>query len=162
MSVLTANPVAKDILRVFPATLELATVATLMGILFGIPFGVIAAVYQGRWPDHILRVLSLFGYSVPVFWLGLAGLLVFYGKLGIVPGPGRLDVFYEGIVTPVTGVILIDTAMAGEWSIFANALGHILLPAAILGYYSTAYISRMTRSFMLEQLSQELSRALDG
>jgi len=155
MSVLTANPVAKNILRVFPATLELATVATLMGILFGIPFGVIAAVYQGRWPDHILRVLSLFGYSVPVFWLGLAGLLIFYGKLGIVPGPGRLDVFYDGIVSPVTGVILIDTAMAGEWTIFANALGHLLLPAAILGYYSTAYISRMTRSFMLEQLSQE-------
>jgi peptide/nickel transport system permease protein len=94
MSVLTANPVAKDILRVFPATL--------MGILFGIPFGVIAAVYQGRWPDHILRVLSLFGYSVPVFWLGLAGLLIFYGKLGIVPGPGRLDVFYEVLLHQLT------------------------------------------------------------
>ncbi len=155
VSILTANPVLKDIMRVFPATLELATVATLAGIFFGIPFGVLAAVYHGRWPDQILRIVSLFGYSVPIFWIGLVGLLLFYGKLGIVPGPGRLDVFYEGIVTPVTGVILIDGMLAGEWGIVGNALSHLILPAAILGYYSTAYISRMTRSFMLEQLSQE-------
>lgn len=154
-SVLTANPVTTDILRVFPATLELATVATLFGILLGVPMGVMAAVHQGRWPDQLLRVVGLFGYSVPVFWLGLMGLLLFYGRLDWVPGPGRLDVFYEGLLPAQTGVILIDSALAGEWAIFRNALGHIVLPAAILGYYSLAYISRMTRSFMLEQLSQE-------
>ncbi len=154
-SVLTANPVTTDILRVFPATLELATAATLFGILLGIPMGVLAAVHQGRWPDQILRVIGLFGYSIPVFWLGLMGLLLFYGRLDWAPGPGRLDVFYEGLLEPRTGVILIDSALAGEWDIFRNALAHIALPAIILGYFSLAYISRMTRSFMLEQLNQE-------
>ena len=154
-SVLTANPVASDIVRVFPATLELATVATFLGVVFGVPMGVAAAVHRGRWLDGVFRVTGLFGYSVPVFWLGLMGLVLFYGKLDWAPGPGRLDVFCEGIVEPVTGVILIDSALAGEWEIFRNALSHLVLPASILGYFSLAYISRMTRSFMLEQLNQE-------
>ena len=155
VSVLTANPVIEDIKRVFPATLELASVATLFGVSLGVPMGVLAGVYQGRWPDQVIRVVGLLGYSVPVFWLGLMGLLLFYAKLDWVPGPGRLDVFYDGLVDPVTGVLLIDSAMAGEWDIFWNAVSHVILPAAILGYFSLAYISRMTRSFMLEQLSQE-------
>jgi len=154
-SVLTANPVIEDIKRVFPATLELATVATLFGVLFGVPMGVLAGVYAHRWPDQVIRVVGLLGYSIPVFWLGLMGLLLFYARLDWVPGPGRLDVFYDGLVEPVTGVLLIDSALAGEWEIFWNAASHIVLPAAILGYFSLAYISRMTRSFMLEQLSQE-------
>jgi peptide/nickel transport system permease protein len=154
-SVLTARPVLEDIRRVFPATLELATVATVLGVLLGIPMGVAAAVWQGRWPDQVIRVLGLVGYSVPVFWLGLVGLLVFYAKLGWVAGPGRLDVFFDDIVDPVTGVILLDAAIAGEWDVFRDAFAHIILPATILGYFSLAYISRMTRSFMLEQLGQE-------
>ena len=154
-SVLTANPVLEDIRRVFPATLELASVATLLGVALGVPMGVIAAVHQGRMPDHVIRVLGLIGYSVPVFWLGLVGLLVFYAKLDWVAGPGRLDVFYEDLVEPVTGVILIDAALAGEWDVFWNAFAHIILPASILGYFSLAYIARMTRSFMIEQLRQE-------
>jgi peptide/nickel transport system permease protein len=154
-SVLTSNLVLDDIRRVFPATLELATIAILLGVLLGVPMGVIAAVHQGRWPDQTVRVLGLVGYSVPVFWLGLVGLLVFYARLGWVEGPGRLDVFYEDLVDPVTGVILIDAAIAGEWDVFQNAWSHVVLPAAILGYFALAYISRMTRSFMLEQLRQE-------
>lgn len=154
-SVLTANPVLADIRRVFPATLELATLATLIGVAFGVPMGVIAATHQGRLLDHVIRVVGLVGYSVPVFWLGLIGLLVFYAKLDWVAGPGRLDVFYEGLVEPVTGVILIDSAIAGEWDVFWNALDHLILPASILGYFSLAYIARMTRSFMIEQLRQE-------
>jgi peptide/nickel transport system permease protein len=154
-SVLTANPVLADIRRVFPATLELATLATVIGVAFGVPMGVIAATHQGRLLDHVIRVVGLVGYSVPVFWLGLVGLLIFYAKLDWVAGPGRLDVFYEGLVEPVTGVILIDAAMAGEWEVFWNALDHIILPASILGYFSLAYIARMTRSFMIEQLRQE-------
>jgi peptide/nickel transport system permease protein len=153
--VLTANPVLEDIRRVFPATLELATLATLLGIAFGVPMGVTAAVHQGRLPDHVIRVLGLIGYSVPVFWLGLVGLLVFYATLDWVAGPGRLDVYFEDLVDPVTGVILLDAALAGEWDVFKNALDHIILPASILGYFSLAYIARMTRSFMIEQLGQE-------
>ena len=155
MSVLTANPVLEDIKRVFPATLELATVATLFGVLLGVPMGVLAGVYQGRWPDQVIRVVGLLGYSIPVFWLGLMGLLLFYARLDWVPGPGRLDFFYDGLVDPVTGILLVDSAMAGEWDVFWNAASHVVLPASILGYFSLAYISRMTRSFMLEQLSQE-------
>ena len=152
---MTARPVMDDILRFFPATLELATIATLLGIFFGIPMGVLAAVNKGRWPDHAVRVFGLLGYSVPVFWLGMVGLLIFYAKLGWVAGPGRLDVFYDDIVTPATGVILVDAALQGEWEIFRNAISHLILPAAILGTFALAYISRMTRSFMLDQLNQE-------
>lgn len=154
-SVLTARPVLEDILRVFPATLELATVATLLGVVFGVPMGVTAAVHQGRWPDQLIRLVGLIGYSVPVFWLGLVGLLVFYAKLGLVPGPGRLDIYYEDLVPAVTGVLLIDAALARDWAVWQNALAHLILPASILGYFSLAYISRMTRSLMLEQLRQE-------
>ena len=154
-SIMTAQPVMEDILRFFPATLELATIATLLGIFVGIPMGVLAAVNQGRWPDHIVRIVGLFGYSVPVFWLGMVALLIFYAKLDWVAGPGRLDVFYDGIIDPVTGVILIDAALARDWEIFNNAVSHLILPASILGTFTLAYIARMTRSFMLDQLSQE-------
>lgn len=154
-SVLTAQPVLKDILRVFPATFELALTATVLGIVGGIPLGVFSAVHRGSFLDHITRVIGLFGYSLPIFWLGLMGLLVFYANLDLLPGPGRIDVFYEEIVPPVTGMMLIDCALAGEWEIFRNAVAHIILPASLLGYYSMAYISRMTRSFMIEQLRQE-------
>lgn len=154
-SVLTSHPVLADVQHFFPATLELATVATVLGVLIGIPLGVVAAVNQGKLIDHVIRVLGLIGYSVPVFWLGLVGLLVFYAQLDLLPGPGRLDIYYDGIVDPVTGLILVDSALAGEWEVFHNALSHLILPASLLGYYSLAYIARMTRSFMLEQLSQE-------
>jgi peptide/nickel transport system permease protein len=154
-SVLTSNPIITDIQRVFPATLELATLGTMIGITLGIPLGVLAAVYQGRWPDQIARFIGLFGYSIPIFWLGLMGLLVFYAKLGWVSGPGRISVAFQDFVTPVTGVILLDAAMQGEWDAFRNALSHLILPSAVLGMFSLAYISRMTRSFMITELQQQ-------
>lgn len=155
VSVLTSQPVLSDLWRVFPATFELATVAIIIGVMVGVPAGVLAGARKGRLPDHIVRIVGLFGYSVPVFWLGLVGLFLFYGKLGWVSGTGRLDVFYEDIVTRHTGIILLDAAIDGEWEIFANAFSHLVLPAAILGYFSLAYISRMTRSFMIDQMAQE-------
>nr|WP_279533249.1 ABC transporter permease [Rhodovulum marinum] len=155
MSILTARPVAEDIARVFPATLELATLGTVIGVAFGVPLGVVAAVRRGSWIDQIARVVALVGYSMPIFWLGLMGLLIFYGILGWVGGPGRVSIFYADMVPPVTGMILVDSALDGNWTVFRDALSHIVLPAALLGYYSLAYISRMTRSFMLEQLSAE-------
>lgn len=154
-AVLTARPVLEDLMRVFPATLELATVAILIGVGFGVPMGVLAATKQGRWPDHLIRLVGLIGYSMPVFWLGLVGLLVFYNMLDWVSGPGRVDVYHEDVVEPVTGMLLIDSLLAGETGVFWNAVSHIILPAAILGYLSLAYIARMTRSFMLGQLHQE-------
>ena len=154
-SLLTARPVSQDIARVFPATLELATIGVFVGIVLGVPLGVIAAVKRGSWIDQVARVIALVGYSMPIFWLGLMGLLIFYGILGWVGGPGRVGIFYVDIVPSVTGMILIDSILDRNWLVFKDALSHIVLPASLLGYYSLAYISRMTRSFMLEQLSAE-------
>ena len=154
-SVMTSHPVLADLVQYFPATFELATIATIIGVLVGVPAGVLAGAEKGRWPDHFIRIVGLFGYSVPVFWLGLVGLFVFYGKLGWVGGTGRLDVAYDDIVTTRTGILLIDSALDGEWEVFRNAFSHLILPACILGYFSLAYIARMTRSFMIDQLSQE-------
>ena len=155
MSVSTGRPVAEDLARVFPATLEMATLGIIIGVLMGVPMGVYAASRQGSLVDQVIRVVGLLGYSVPAFWLGLVGLALFYAKLQWVGGPGRLDIFYDGMVDPVTGLILIDSLIAGEFEIFFNALSHIALPAAVLGFFSLAYIARMTRSFMLDQLAQE-------
>ena len=155
ISVTTSQPVLQDILRFFPATWELATIATIIGVTFGVPMGVFAATHQGRWPDHLIRFIGLIGYSIPIFWLGMVGLLIFYAKLDWVSGPGRVDFFYDGIVENRTGFILIDATLVQEWEVLRNAFSHIFLPASLLGYYSLAYIARMTRSFMLEQLSKE-------
>ncbi|WP_077037640.1 ABC transporter permease [Pelomonas sp. KK5] len=154
-SVLTSNPVLQDIGRVFPATLELATAGIVVGAGLGVPLGVWAGVRRGRFADQLVRVMGLVGYSVPIFWLGLMGLVLFYAKLGWVAGPGRIDVAFEYSVTPVTGLLLVDAALAGEWEAWRSALSHLLLPALLLGYFSLAYISRMTRSFMLKEMGQE-------
>ncbi|WP_137134503.1 ABC transporter permease [Rhizobium sp. FKY42] len=154
-SVLTSNPVLEDIKRVFPATMELATVGTLIGALFGVPLGVLAAVKRGSLADQVVRVVGLIGYSVPVFWLALLALLFFYAKLNWVAYPGRIDVVYEYTFTSPTGFYLFDAIMQGEWEVFRDLFRHIILPASLLGYFSLAYISRMTRSFMLNELSQE-------
>ncbi len=154
-SFLTKKPVLGDLARAFPATLELATVAILIGTLFGVPLGVLSAVKEGKLVDQVVRIVGLVGYSAPIFWLGLLGLLIFYAQLGWISGPGRIDISYEYSIRPATGLLLLDSAMQGEWAAFGNAFSHIILPASLLGYYSLAYISRMTRSFMLTELSQE-------
>ncbi|HEV7247191.1 MAG TPA: ABC transporter permease [Shinella sp.] len=154
-SVLTTNPVMADIRRVFPATMELATVGTVIGALFGIPLGVLAAVKRGSIVDQVVRIVGLIGYSVPIFWLGLLALLVFYARLGWTSGPGRMDVVFEYTFTPVTGFFLLDAIITGDWAAFRDIVSHIILPASLLGYFSMAYISRMMRSFMLNELGQE-------
>ncbi|GGF36917.1 peptide ABC transporter permease [Youhaiella tibetensis] len=155
MSVSTGKPVAQDLARVFPATLEMATLGIIIGVVLGVPMGVFAAARQGKLADQIIRVVGLLGYSVPAFWLGLVGLAVFYARLKWVGGPGRIDIFYDGLVQPVTGLLLIDSLIAGDFEIFMNAVWHLILPASVLGFFSLAYIARMTRSFMLDQLAQE-------
>ena len=151
----TGHRVAADLKRAFPATIELASLAILIGVGFGVPLGVLAAVYRGSWFDHLMRVVSLIGYSSPTFWLGLMGLIVFYATFGWVGGPGRLDVAFLDSIEPHTGLLLVDALIEGDMDVFWNAASHIVLPASILGFGSMAYISRMTRSFMLEQLGQE-------
>lgn len=154
-SVLTTNPVMVDIKRVFPATIELATLGTIIGSVIGVPLGVLAAVRRGSVADQVVRVIGLIGYSVPIFWLALISLVIFYAQLRWVAFPGRIDIVFEYSFTPVTGFYLIDSAMQGQWDVFYDVFRHIILPASLLGYFSLAYISRMTRSFMLNELSQE-------
>lgn len=154
-SIRTGQPVIQDILHVMPATIELATFAILIGAGLGVPLGVFAAVNKDRWPDHVVRVFSLFGHSMPIFWTGMIALIVFYAHFGLVGGSGRMDQFYIGLVEERTGFLLIDSLIAGEMDVFWSAVNHIILPAALLGYSSSAYITRMTRSFMLDQLGQE-------
>ncbi|WP_246041571.1 ABC transporter permease [Peteryoungia ipomoeae] len=155
VSVLTTNPVMKDIARVFPATIELATVGTIIGAVFGVPLGVLAAVKRGSIADQLVRVIGLVGYSVPIFWLGLLALVLFYAKLNWVAYPGRIDIVYEYSFTPVTGFHLLDATMQRQWDVLWDLFRHIILPGGLLGYFSMAYISRMTRSFMLNELAQE-------
>src|SRR5260370_30090568 len=138
--VITSPPGLQDLLQVFPATLELALPALFIGVVAGVPMGVLAATLRGRWQDQVIRLLSLLGYSMPVFWLGLVGLLLFYATLGWVGGPGRLDVGFDDIVAPVTGMITIDSLLAGEYDVFWDAPSPPLLPSPILGHLSPAYV----------------------
>ncbi|MBY3348224.1 ABC transporter permease [Rhizobium laguerreae] len=154
-SVLTTNPVMVDIRRVLPATIELATFGTLIGAFVGVPLGVLAAVRRGSIADQVVRVVGLVGYSVPIFWLALISLVIFYAQLRWVAFPGRIDIVFEYTFTPITGLYLFDSAWQGQWDVFYDVFRHIILPASLLGYFSLAYISRMTRSFMLNELSQE-------
>ena len=154
-SVMTSNRVTTDIARFFPATLELATVALLIATLVGVPLGVWAAVRQGSWIDQLIRVVCLSGHSIPVFVLALISLLVFYATLGWAPGPGRQDVIFQDMVPQVTGVLLIDAALAQDWDSLRDASAHLVLPALVLAAFNMAYIARMTRAFMLEALRGE-------
>jgi peptide/nickel transport system permease protein len=154
-SVMTTRPVLADIGRFFPATLELATTAIIVAVIIGIPLGVFSAAYQGSRFDHAVRVIALTGQSVPIFVLGLVSLLVFYVKLGVVPGTGQLDVAYEGMVPRVTGMLVIDAMLANDWDSVWDALAHLVQPAMVLAYFSMAYITRMTRAFMIESLAGE-------
>lgn len=155
ISVLTKNPVAADIARFFPATFELATAALLLATLVGIPLGVWAAVRQGSFTDQAIRVLCLAGHSVPVFMLSMISLLIFYSALGIAPGPGRQDIIYDGMIPAVTGLMSVDTLLAGDLDAFWDALAHMAQPVIILAYFSMAYIARMTRAFMIDALKGE-------
>jgi len=154
-SLLTGNAVTSDIARVFPATLELATVGIVFGAAIGIPLGVWAAVRRGRLADQLVRLMGLVGYSAPIFWLGLMALALFYARLGWVGGPGRINVGFLYSVEARSGLMLLDCLLAGDWEALRSAASHLVLPGALLGYFSLAYISRMTRSFMLKELSAE-------
>lgn len=154
-SVMTSHPVTQDIAHFFPATLELATVAIIIAIIIGVPLGVIAAARQDSRFDHVVRVISLAGQSIPVFVLGLLCLLIFYVKLGIAPGTGQVNVMYDGMVPHISGMLVLDSALSGQWDVFWDALAHLAQPALVLAYFSLAYITRMTRAFMIEAMSGE-------
>lgn len=153
-SIATHRPVLRDLMDFFPATVELATSSIFVGIVLGMLVGILAAVAQGTWIDHVVRFISLIGLSMPVFWLGLLLLLLFYYWLGWLPGPGQLDI-YLSRPPRVTGLILIDSTIAGDWEAFRSALRHLILPAFVLGSHALVGIARITRASLLEVLRQE-------
>jgi peptide/nickel transport system permease protein len=156
-SIKTRQPIAEDIARFLPATIELATTSTLLGVLLGLIFGVISAVWQNRLIDYVVRVLGLVGISIPVFVLALIALSVLHVQFGWAAGPGRLDVTLKPPPT-LTGMYVIDSIAAGQWHILKNALAHLFLPSLVLGSYTAGLISRVTRSSMLDVLNMEYIR----
>ena len=160
-SPVTTRPVMSEIRQFLPHTIELAVSATLLSVLLGLPIGVISAARRNSVVDHLSRLTALLGVSMPVFWLGLLLQLVFYFWLGLVPDPGgRLSnrIRYTSPVQNVTGFLMVDTALTGNWVAFQDALIHLILPTLTLALPQVAMISRMTRSSMLEVLGQDYIR----
>ncbi|WP_376960901.1 ABC transporter permease subunit [Azospirillum sp. A26] len=156
LSLVTHNSVLSEFVTLFPATLELALCAMLFATLVGLPAGILAAVKRGSLFDHGVMGASLTGYSMPIFWWGLLLILFFSVALGWTPVSGRLDLVYY--VEPVTGFMLIDTLMAGDYEAFRSALSHLILPTIVLGTVPLAVVARMTRSAMLEVLGEDYIR----
>ena len=153
-SFLTKQPVLEDLTRVFPATLELGGFVFIFTIIFGILFGLYAALHHRHFADQLIRVLSLGGVSIPTFWLGALGYYFLFYELGLFPGSGRLD----SRLTPppsVTGQYTIDSLIDGEWSIFGNALWHLMLPALVLATANLSSLMRFVRSAVLESMNQD-------
>ena len=151
----TGEPVARDLARVFPATLELATLAMVVCAVCGIVMGVLGAWRQRSLIDQLARALSVTGASLPAFWLGLILLYVFYAKLHWSGGPGRLDDAYEYTIDMRTGFVLIDAWRSGEAGAFVSALAHLVLPVTVLAISTVGNVARLTRSAMLGELGKE-------
>ena len=156
-SIVNRRPVIEDLRRYWPPSLELALAAIAISALVGVPLGVASAVWGGRWPDRIITPASVFLGSMPIFWLGLMAVLVFYRQLDLLPAGGRLTV---GLTPPgaVTGLLVVDSILAGQWRILADALRHLILPAAILSVISLAMITRVTRAALLDVLHEDYLR----
>jgi len=140
----------------FPATIELSLAAMLIASLIGIFTGVLAAVRQNSWFDGVSMFAALFGFSMPIFWLGIMLILLFAWLLGWFPISGRLDFTVE--LTRVTNLYLVDAVLTGNWAALGNALRHLVLPAVTLSTVPLAIIARMTRSSLLEVLRQDYVR----
>ena len=156
-SILSRRPVLEDLQTYWPATLELVLVAMVIATVVGVPLGVLSAVRADRPSDQVARIVSLLGVSVPAFWLAVLLQLFFALRLGWLPASGRLP---PGVVPPpsVTGLYLVDSALAGQWDTFGQALRQIILPALTLSFPTLATVSRFTRSSLLEVLGQDYVR----
>lgn len=155
-SLFTKTSVTKELLSRFPATIELAFAAIIFAAVFGISIGVISAVKQNTIFDYAGMVTALIGVSMPIFWLGLVLIVIFSLGLHVLPVAGRIDLGMEPQI--VTGFYFLDSLITGNIDALKSALSHIVLPAVALGSYSTAIIARMTRSTMLEVISQDYIR----
>jgi peptide/nickel transport system permease protein len=156
-SISTHRPVLEDIRQYAPATIELATISFLLALVVSLPLGVLAAVRRDTSIDHVARFVSLIGVSAPTFWLAFIMLAVFYGGLQIAPGPGRLDI--TSLPPPKwSGLLLVDSAMVGQWETFRDAAAHLVLPSIVLAASIVGLLTRTVRASMLEALAQDYVR----
>jgi peptide/nickel transport system permease protein len=156
-SLVNRRPVAQDLRAFWPASAELALAAIAISALVGIPLGVISAVRAGRWLDRLITPGSVFLGSMPIFWVGLMAVLVFYRMLDVLPAGGRLTV---GLTPPpaLTGMLLVDALLARDVRVFLDALRHLVLPACVLSVISLAMVTRVTRAAMLDILHEDYLR----
>ncbi len=157
VSITTHQPVLIDLRHHLPATVELAVAAMLLSLVIGIPLGITSAIRRDSLVDQVGRSVSLVGVSMPVFWLGLMTLVIFYARLGWAPSAGELN---PRVATPpfVTGFVVVDALLAGQGGIVPDALAHLALPALVLSSYSIGVITRMMRGSMLEVLGEDYVR----
>ena len=154
----TRQPVATELARAFPATIELALVAIVIAVLIGVGLGLWAALKRRTITDQLIRVVSLIGISVPSFWLALVVYFVFFSQLRWFPGSGRLS---PAAIPPrtVTGMHTVDALLAGQWWTFVDAVAHLVLPASVLALYTIGLLTRFARSAILEVLDLDYVRA---
>ena len=157
VSLSTQQKVLTEFLTLFPATLELSFFAMLFAIAVGVPAGAIAAVKRGGFFDQALMTISLFGYSMPIFWWGLLLIMFVSVRLGLLPVSGRIDLINYYFDQP-TGFMTIDALLSDQPGAFLDALRHLILPAIVLGTVPLGVIARMTRSSMLEVLNEDYVR----
>jgi len=157
LSVTSRRPVAEDLAQYLPATIELTAVAFALTVLIGLPLGVLSAVRRGGLADHLARIFSIAGVSMPVFWLGLVLQVIFYKHLELLPVGGRLGTLD---IEPdrVTGFYTIDSLLAGDLPLFGSVLLHLVLPALTLAIGSVAVVTRMTRASVLETMGADYVR----
>ncbi len=160
-SLQSRRPVSEDLVDYFPATLELTLAATLLAVIGGIAFGILSAVHKNEWIDHLTRVISLGGVSIPVFWLGLVLVLIFYRALGWLPFGGRLD---PSLSPPVhiTGLYILDSLLTANWQTLGSSIAYLILPAVTLAFSSLGVVSRMTRASLLDTLQEDYIRTARG
>jgi ABC-type dipeptide/oligopeptide/nickel transport system permease component len=152
-SLVTRRPIIEDLRIFYPATFELTFYGILFACIVGIPLGILSAIRRGTWIDHLSRFASLFMVAMPLFWLGLVAIFVFYAKLGIFPGGGRLS--YDLVtVKTITGILTLDAMLLRDFELFKDAAYHLILPMVILSSVSLGIIARMTRSCMLEVMGE--------
>ena len=157
VSLSSQQKVVTEFLTLFPATLELSFFAMLFAIAIGVPAGALAAVKRGGFYDQALMTVSLFGYSMPIFWWGLLLIMFVSVRLGLLPVSGRIDLINYSFDQP-TGFMTIDALLSDQPGAFLDALRHLILPAIVLGTVPLAVIARMTCSSMLEVLSEDYVR----
>jgi peptide/nickel transport system permease protein len=153
-SIATGRSVGTDLARYFPATLELVILAMAIGVLFGVPLGVLSALRKDGPADQATRIFAVSGIALPPFWFGLLLQLAFATWLGLLPTSGRLSVFTEP-PPPISGLLLVDSLLTGNFALFREALSHIILPAIVLSLPCLASILRVNRSEMVEALRMD-------